>query len=94
MSAQSDIAVIGLAVMGQNLILNMNDHGFKVTAYNRTYAKTEAFLAGTAKDTQITGAKTLSIQTQSMLTNRTNPVNNLPHLHIQDHQIHMFHHQF
>jgi len=34
MSANYDIAVIGLAVMGQNLILNMDDHGHKVVAYN------------------------------------------------------------
>ena len=32
----ADIGVIGLAVMGRNLILNMNDHGFTVAAYNRT----------------------------------------------------------
>ena len=32
----ADIALIGLAVMGQNLILNMNDHGFVVCAYNRS----------------------------------------------------------
>lgn len=36
---KADIALIGLAVMGQNLILNMNDHGFVVCAYNRTVAK-------------------------------------------------------
>ena len=41
----SDIAVIGLAVMGQNLILNMNDHGFVVTAFNRTTSKVLSPLA-------------------------------------------------
>ena len=35
MEPQADIALIGLAVMGQNLILNMDDHGFTVVAYNR-----------------------------------------------------------
>jgi 6-phosphogluconate dehydrogenase len=35
----ADIALIGLAVMGQNLILNMNDHGWVVCAYNRTVDK-------------------------------------------------------
>lgn len=35
----ADIALIGLAVMGQNIILNMNDHGFVVCAYNRTTEK-------------------------------------------------------
>jgi 6-phosphogluconate dehydrogenase len=34
----------GLAVMGQNLILNMNDHGFTVVAYNRTTSKVDDFL--------------------------------------------------
>ena len=36
---KGDIGIIGLAVMGQNLILNMNDKGFKVVAYNRTVSK-------------------------------------------------------
>lgn len=58
-SDMADIAVIGLAVMGQNLILNMNDHGFKVIAYNRTYEKTEQFIQGPARDTRIVGAKNL-----------------------------------
>ena len=55
----ADIAVIGLAVMGQNLILNMNDHGFKVVAYNRTISKVDQFLETTAKDTNIVGAHSL-----------------------------------
>ncbi len=59
MTDKSDIGLIGLAVMGQNLILNMNDHGFRVTAYNRTTARTDEFLQGPAKDTNITGADTL-----------------------------------
>ena len=37
----ADIALIGLAVMGQNIILNMNDHGFVVCAYNRTTEKVD-----------------------------------------------------
>jgi len=59
MSANHDIAVIGLAVMGQNLILNMDDHGHKVVAYNRTAARTKEFLAGPAKGTNIKGVFTL-----------------------------------
>jgi len=59
LSDTADIAVIGLAVMGQNLILNMNDHGFNVVAYNRTKEKTDEFLRGAAKDTNIVGADTL-----------------------------------
>ncbi|HEZ3790217.1 TPA: NADP-dependent phosphogluconate dehydrogenase, partial [Neisseria meningitidis] len=54
-----DIGVIGLAVMGQNLILNMNDCGFKVVAYNRTTAKVDEFLNGAAKGTNIIGAYSL-----------------------------------
>ena len=57
---QADIGVIGLAVMGQNLILNMNDHGFKVVAYNRTAEKTEAFINGVAKNTHISAAYSLA----------------------------------
>jgi 6-phosphogluconate dehydrogenase len=56
---KGDIGVIGLAVMGQNLILNMNDHGFKVVAYNRTTEKVDEFLSGPAKDSNIIGAYSL-----------------------------------
>ena len=42
--ASSDIGLIGLAVMGQNLALNIADHNFNISVYNRTYAKTETFL--------------------------------------------------
>lgn len=55
-SNSADIAVIGLAVMGQNLILNMNDHGYKVVAFNRTLSKIDDFLNDQAKDTQVIGA--------------------------------------
>lgn len=55
----ADIAVIGLAVMGQNLILNMNDHGFKVLAYNRTTSKVDDFMSGPAKGTNIEGVYSL-----------------------------------
>jgi 6-phosphogluconate dehydrogenase len=60
MQPQADIAVIGLAVMGQNLILNMNDHGFTVVAYNRTVSKVDDFLANEARGTQILGAHSLA----------------------------------
>merc|ERR1711981_791441 len=55
----ADIALIGLAVMGQNIILNMNDHGFVVCAYNRTTEKVDAFLNNEAKGTKIVGAHSL-----------------------------------
>ncbi|HNU99430.1 MAG: decarboxylating NADP(+)-dependent phosphogluconate dehydrogenase [Verrucomicrobia bacterium] len=60
MEPQADIAVIGLAVMGQNLILNMNDHGFTVVAYNRTVSKVDEFLAQEARETKIVGAHSLA----------------------------------
>ena len=40
---QGDLALIGLAVMGQNLILNMNDHGYTIVAFNRTVSKVDDF---------------------------------------------------
>lgn len=49
MEKRGDIAVVGLAVMGQNLILNMSDHGFTVVAHNRTVSKIDEFLNGAAK---------------------------------------------
>ncbi|MGH7977397.1 MAG: decarboxylating NADP(+)-dependent phosphogluconate dehydrogenase [Limisphaerales bacterium] len=59
MEPQADIALIGLAVMGQNIILNMNDHGFTVVAFNRTVEKVDHFLANEAKGTKIIGAHSL-----------------------------------
>ena len=49
MEAKGDIALIGLAVMGQNLILNMADHGYTVVAFNRTVSKVDDFLNNAAK---------------------------------------------
>ena len=60
MTAPADIAVIGLAVMGQNLILNMNDHGFTVAVFNRTVARVDEFLAGEAQGTKVIGAHSLA----------------------------------
>ena len=59
MEPTADIALIGLAVMGQNLILNMNDHGYTVVAFNRTVAKVDEFLAKEAKGTRVLGAHSL-----------------------------------
>lgn len=55
----SDIALIGLAVMGQNLVLNMADHGFNVAVYNRTAERTHEFINGSAAGKSIRGATTL-----------------------------------
>lgn len=43
---QADIGLIGLAVMGENLVLNLESKGFSVAVYNRTEARTRAFLEG------------------------------------------------
>src|SRR5213595_1646988 len=59
MEAKADIALIGLAVMGQNLILNMNDHGFTVAAYNRTVSKVDDFINNEAKGTNVIGAHSI-----------------------------------
>jgi 6-phosphogluconate dehydrogenase len=56
MKQLSDIGLVGLAVMGENLILNMESKGFTVTAYNRTIDKVDAFLAKNAKGKNIRGA--------------------------------------
>jgi len=59
MEPSADIALIGLAVMGQNLILNMNDHGYAVAAYNRTVEKVDRFLANEARGTRVIGAHSI-----------------------------------
>jgi 6-phosphogluconate dehydrogenase len=56
---KADIGLIGLAVMGQNLVLNMNDHGFRVAVFNRTLSKVDDFLKTGAKGTQVMGTHTL-----------------------------------
>ena len=57
---KSDIGLIGLAVMGQNLVLNMNDHGFKVAVFNRTTSKVDDFINGEAKGTEIVGTHSIA----------------------------------
>ena len=57
MNAQCDIGLIGLAVMGQNLVLNMADHGFQVAVFNRTTRKVDEFMTGAAKGTSIIGCR-------------------------------------
>ena len=59
-TSQLDIGLIGLAVMGQNLVLNMNDHGYKVGVYNRTAEVTHEFIAGAAAGTEVVGFDTLA----------------------------------
>ena len=53
--SQSQIGLIGLAVMGENLVLNMESKGFSVSVFNRTTEKTDRFMAGRAKGRNIRG---------------------------------------
>lgn len=62
---QSDFGLIGLAVMGQNLVLNVESRGFQVSVYNRTEATTEAFVAANPGK-KLVGAKTLEEFVQSL----------------------------
>ncbi len=63
---QCDVALIGLAVMGQNLVLNMADHGYKVAVYNRSHSVTHEFLDGPAKDASVEGFDDLAKLVASM----------------------------
>src|SRR5579884_4033546 len=58
-AASADIGLIGLAVMGENLVLNMESHGFTVAVFNRTVARVEQFLAGRARGKHIIGCHTV-----------------------------------
>lgn len=69
--AKNQFGLIGLAVMGQNLVLNAADHGFSVSVYNRTAAKTDEFLAGEAKQKTITPTYTLEEFVASLERPRT-----------------------
>src|SRR5205085_3514000 len=55
-AATADIGLIGLAVMGENLVLNMESHGYTVAVFNRTHARVDDFLAGRAKGKHIVGS--------------------------------------
>ncbi len=67
---KANIGLIGLAVMGQNLVLNMNDHGFKVAVYNRTTSVVDEFLEGPAKGTEVVGAHSLEQLVESLQSPR------------------------
>jgi 6-phosphogluconate dehydrogenase len=59
MEAKADIGLIGLAVMGQNLVLNMDDHGYTVAVFNRTVSKVDDFINGNAKGTKVIGTHSI-----------------------------------
>ncbi len=78
--SQVDLGLIGLAVMGENFILNMESHGFTVACYNRTVSKVDDFLNGRAKNKHIIGChsipdlvKTLKIPRKIMLLVKAGP---------------------
>src|SRR5256886_5161375 len=58
-NANCDIGLIGLAVMGQNLVLNMNDHGYRVAVFNRTVSKVDDFIQKEAAGTQVVGTHSI-----------------------------------
>ena len=60
------LGIAGLAVMGENLVLNMESKGFPVAVYNRTFARTEKFLAGRARGKNIGGFKQIADFVQSL----------------------------
>lgn len=61
-----DIGLIGLAVMGQNLVLNMNDHGYRVAVFNRTVSKVDEFIAHEAAGTQVVGTHSIPELVESL----------------------------
>jgi 6-phosphogluconate dehydrogenase len=67
--AQQDIGLIGLAVMGENLVLNIESKGFTVAVYNRTVEKVDAFVNGRAKGKNILGCHTI----QDLVANLKRP---------------------
>lgn len=58
-SGSADIGLIGLAVMGENLVLNMESRGFRVAVYNRTVEKVDAFLNGRGKGKNFVGCHSI-----------------------------------
>jgi 6-phosphogluconate dehydrogenase len=68
--SKADIAVVGLAVMGENLILNMESKGFTVACYNRTVSKVDDFINGRAKGKNIIGCHSVEEMVQNLKTPR------------------------
>lgn len=66
MEKLADIGLIGLAVMGENLVLNMESHGYTVAVFNRTVSKVDDFLEGRGKDKNFIGAHSLEELVKSL----------------------------
>lgn len=63
---KTDIGLVGLAVMGENLVLNMESKGFSVSVYNRTVEKVDNFVSGRAKGKNIVGTRSVEEFAQSL----------------------------
>ena len=70
MTPNCDIGLIGLAVMGENLALNIESRGFRIAVYNRTVSKVDELLAGRAKGKNFIGCHSLEELVQSLATPR------------------------
>ncbi len=68
--SKADIGLVGLAVMGENLVLNMESHGYKVAVYNRTVDKVENFVNGRGKGKNVVGVRTLEELAANLQTPR------------------------
>ena len=68
--SKADIGLVGLAVMGENLVLNMESHGYTVAVYNRTIDKVDNFISGRGKGKNVIGAHTLEELTSNLKTPR------------------------
>ncbi|KAF1082851.1 MAG: 6-phosphogluconate dehydrogenase, decarboxylating [Candidatus Rifleibacterium amylolyticum] len=85
MTKPADIGLIGLAVMGENLVLNMESKGFRVACFNRSVEKVDAFLAGRGKNRNLIGCRSLEELVKSlsqprkimMMVRAGNPVDDL-----------------
>ena len=64
--SQADIGLVGLAVMGQNLVLNFCAHGYQVAVYNRTTSRVDEFIEGAAKNHTVIGCKSIDAFCQSL----------------------------
>lgn len=70
MKQKADIGLIGLAVMGENLVLNMESKGYTVAVYNRTVSKVDKFINGRGKGKKFVGAKSLQELVDSLQSPR------------------------
>lgn len=67
---KADIGLVGLAVMGENLVLNMESHGYTVAVFNRTVDKVDQFVNGRAKGKNIIGTRSIQELVQSLASPR------------------------